>query len=209
MGGRGSGYPVDMRIDPSSLDPATAYRLMISAIVPRPIAWVGSVRADGTDNLAPFSYFMGVASAPPMLAISVSRAHGGRLKHTAQALLETGEFTVSIPEEAELDQMHACSAAWEESEFDAVSIARAPGEKVRAPRPLSARVAMECRVAHAHDLGQTHLFVGEVLLFHVAAELLQSGTISAEGFHPVARLGGELYTTLGPLITRPRATRST
>lgn len=194
-----------MLIDPSTLDRAAAYRLMISAIVPRPIAWIGSLRADGTDNLAPFSYFMGVASAPPMLAVSIARGRGGALKDTARGLLETGELTVSIPELAELDTMHQSSAPYAESEFDAVPVARAASVKVRAPRPATSRVSMECRVAHALDLGQTHLFVAEVVLFHVDEALLVDGLIDAAVFDPVARLGGEGYTTLGARLTRPLA----
>jgi flavin reductase (DIM6/NTAB) family NADH-FMN oxidoreductase RutF len=194
-----------MQLDPDTLDRAAAYRLMISAIVPRPVAWIGSVRADGTDNLAPFSYFMGVASAPPMLAVSVARGPKGSLKHTAQGLLETGELTVSIPEEAELDAMHRSSAPFAESEFDAVPVGRRPGVKVRAPRPATSRVSMECRVAHTLDLGQTHLFVAEVVLFHIDDALYVDGLVDITAFRPVARLGGEGYTTLGGLLTRPPA----
>ena len=63
--------------------------------------------------------------------------------------------------------MHRSSATWADSEFDTVPVARAGSVLVRAPRPAASRVSMECRVAHVLDLGQTHLFVGEVLLFHV------------------------------------------
>lgn len=195
-----------MELDPTSLDKAATYRLMISAIVPRPIAWVGSVRADGVDNLAPFSYFMGVSSAPPRLAVSVSRGRGGQLKHTAQGLLETREFTVSIPELAEGEAMNATAADWVESEFDAVGIARVPGTKVRAPRPATARVSLECRVEEVLDLGQVHLFVGQVVLFHVADELLVDGRVDLSAFTPLARLAGDDYALLGERRTfvRPR-----
>jgi flavin reductase (DIM6/NTAB) family NADH-FMN oxidoreductase RutF len=194
-----------MQLDPQTLDKAAAYRLMISLITPRPVAWVGSVRADGTDNLAPFSFFMGVSAQPPLVALSVSRGRGGGLKHTAQGLLETGELTIAIPELGELDAMHATSAPWPESEFDAVGVARAPAAKVRAPRPASARAGMECRVVQAIDLGSTHLFVAEVVWFWVDDTLWADGVIDAERFHPVARLGGELYATLGTLLTKPPA----
>ena len=48
-------------IVPDELERVDAYRLMISVIVPRPIAWVSTVGADGTPNLAPYSFFNGVA----------------------------------------------------------------------------------------------------------------------------------------------------
>jgi len=188
-----------MEIDPATLDKAAAYGLMIRLIVPRPIAWVGSRSARGEDNLAPFSYFMGVASAPPMLALSVSRGRAGALKHTARNLLETWVFTVSVVEEAHLDPMHASGGAWEEPEFDVLGIPRAEGSVVAAPWVAGVRAAMECRVAHVLDLDQVHLFVGEVLRFHLAPEVAAGAEL-----RPMARLGGDAYTTLGELLHRGR-----
>lgn len=193
-----------LRIDPATLDKAAAYHLMISAIVPRPIAWVGSRSAAGVDNLAPFSYFMGVASAPPMLAFSVARGRAGALKHTARNLLEHPEFTVSTVEEHDLEPMHRTGGAWEESEFDAVGIPRGEAQAVRAPYPATARVRLECRVHRAIDLGPAHLFVGEVVAFEVDDALWADGAVRIEGFHPVARLGGDLYAGLGALRRLPR-----
>lgn len=192
-----------MQIDTASLDKAAAYRLMISLLIPRPIAWVGSWDGQETDNLAPFSYFMGVGSAPPMVAISVARGRGGALKDTARNILATGEFSVSMVEEQQLKPMHQTSGAWTQSEFDAVGLERIGGVTIRAPRVAGARTAMECRLHQQLDLGSTHLFVGEVLSFFVAEELLKNGVIDRENYHPVARLGGDGYATLGSLLDLP------
>ena len=78
-----------MVINPAEMDALGAYKLATSLLVPRPIAWVGSRAADGTDNLAPFSYFMGVSTRPPSIAISVARGRKGVLKDTASNILET------------------------------------------------------------------------------------------------------------------------
>lgn len=192
-------------ISSQDLDKKSAYRLMISLLLPRPIAWVGSVSAAGVDNLAPFSYFMGVSASPPMLAISVARGRDQSLKDTARNLLETGVFTVSMVEEPDLERMHRTSATWEQSEFDAVGIPRAPGQQVAAPYVAGVRVAMECRVAHTLDLGATHLFVGEVVVFHIAPDLYRDGVVDIHDYRPVARLGGDGYTTLGTLLHLPPA----
>lgn len=190
-----------MQIDAATLDKAASYRLMISAIAPRPIAWVGSISADGVDNLAPFSYFMGVSSAPPRLAISVARGRGGTLKHTARNILATNEFTVSTVEEDLLAAMHDTSRYFAESEFDAVHLARAPSSTIAPPRPSVARVAMECRLYTALDLESTHLFIGDVLTFHVADELYKDGVVDILSYRPVARLGGDDYAFLGQRVT--------
>lgn len=200
-----------MEIDPAALDRAAVYRLLTAVLVPRPIAWIGSVSADGVDNLAPFSYFMGVGSEPPMIAVSVAHGRGGARKDTARNLLSTGAFTVSMPEERDLDALHATSAAYPDSEFDAVGLPRAASARVAAPRVATARVAFECRVAHHLPLAQVDLFVGEIVLFHVddafwgPAGCTLAPDPAAVGYHPVARLGGEGYAGLGSVFTRPPA----
>ncbi len=108
-----------MRIDPKDLEPLEAYKLGTSVIVPRPIAWVGSRSTEGIDNLAPFSYFMGVSTNPPSVAISVARGRGGVLKDTANNILRTGVFTVSTVSHAMVDAMVDSSRPWpaDQSEF--------------------------------------------------------------------------------------------
>lgn len=181
---------------------------MISMIVPRPIAWVGSRSAEGVDNLAPFSFFMGVGSAPPMIALSVARAAGGALKDTARNLLANGQLTLSLPMVAEVAQVAASAAALppEVSEFEALGLARVEGLRVAAARPAAAGLSMECVVRHALDLGSTHLFVAEVLMFHVAPGLLEAGPrprVRDGATDPLARLGGADYAALGRRFAEP------
>jgi flavin reductase (DIM6/NTAB) family NADH-FMN oxidoreductase RutF len=194
-----------MHIDPATLGRGGAYRLLTSAIVPRPIAWVGTLSPEGVDNLSPFSYFMAVSSEPPRLAVSVARGRDGALKHTARNILATREFTVAIPEESALDLMHATSAPWEGSEFDAVGVPRGASARVAPPWAGVARVAFECRLHEAFDLGQVHLVVGEVVWAHVADGLLVEGAVDRAQLRPLARLGGEGYSTIGAVLTRAPA----
>lgn len=196
-----------MQLDPSTLSPRDVYRWMTSLVVPRPIAWTGTRGRDGVDNLAPFSYFMGVSSRPPAIAISVARAGRGLLKDTARNILETAEFTVSIASVPHATALNQTSAAFapEISEFEAVGLTAVPGVRVAAPRPAEARVAMECRLIHSHDLGSVHLLVGEVLLFHVDEQVLgPDGLVRAEALDPLCRLGGAEYAGLGPIFALPR-----
>jgi len=204
-------------IDPAAIDKASVYRLMTSAIVPRPIAWVGTTdgRASGVDdpngdNLAPFSYFMGVSSAPPLLALSVARGRAGTLTHTARNILTTHCFSVSIPSVSDLAAMHATGGEWAGSEFEAVGIERASGQRIRAPRPAHALFTMECELHHAIDLESTHLFVGRVVLFSAAEGVLSGLEVNAEALAPIARLGGDAYAELGALhhLTRIAVPRS-
>ncbi len=191
----------------AELDKAEAYRLLIGLIVPRPIAWVGSVSAAGVENLAPFSFFMGVSASPPSLALSVARDRRGQRKHTASNILETRDFCVSVVELPDLDVMHASSAEWPGSEFEALHLESAPGSVVAAPRVSRARASLECRLWHHLDLESTDLLIGRVECIHIADELYRDGRFMQEDLAVVARLGGDLYTGLGPIMTRARPPR--
>lgn len=193
-----------MELDPTTLGKASTYRLFISLLTPRPIAWVGTLGRDGRDNLAPFSYFMGVGSDPPLLAFSVARGRGGTLKDTARNVLDTGELTISMVERQLVEAMNLTSGAWEGSEFDVAGLARGYGSLVRAPFVAAARVKLEARLAQTLDLHQTHLFVVEVVRIHVADELYDGGVVRRDRYHPVARLGGDGYGLLGETFDIPR-----
>src|SRR5688572_19713069 len=83
------------------------YYFMTSTIVPRPIAVVLTQDEQGTDNLAPFSYFNAVSSDPPcvMFSMGKKRDHlSGQLneKDTLQNILKTKEFTVHIAQAAQI-----------------------------------------------------------------------------------------------------------
>jgi flavin reductase (DIM6/NTAB) family NADH-FMN oxidoreductase RutF len=43
-------------------------------VAPRPIGWVSTMAADGSVNLAPYSFFNAIGEAPPMLAFSSTGA---------------------------------------------------------------------------------------------------------------------------------------
>ncbi len=196
-----------MVIDPASWHPRDVYRLMTSLLIPRPVAWTGTRSTEGVDNLAPFSYFMGVSSKPPALAISVARGRGGALKDTARNILDTGAFTVSLPSRDLAERVNQSSAgvAPEVSEFELCGLTPVDGLRVAAPWPREARATMECRLWHALDLGSTHLFVGEVLLFHLADAVLDAqGQVDARALDPIARLGGPDYATLGEIFSLER-----
>jgi flavin reductase (DIM6/NTAB) family NADH-FMN oxidoreductase RutF len=72
------------------------YKLLISAIVPRPIGFVSTISADGkSTNLAPFSYFNLVNHDPPMFVLGFA---GGmdKAKDTLKNLVDTKEAVINI-----------------------------------------------------------------------------------------------------------------
>ena len=77
--------------DPADMSGAQCYPLVISGIVPRPVAFVSSLNTNGVGNLSPFSYFGAMAHDPPCVAVSICRSaeRGGGPKDTAQNILDT------------------------------------------------------------------------------------------------------------------------
>ena len=189
-----------MLIDPANLDPKDLYRLMITCVVPRPIAWVSTTSKAGVHNAAPFSYFQALSSAPPSLMISVGQRRDGRPKDTLKNISETGEFVVNVVGEESAERMVASSFAFETdvSEFDEVGLEAAASEKVRAPRIAEAAVAMECRLDRVIEIGRSGICIGEIVAFHVRDDVLGADekTVDPWKLKPLGRLGGGNYAPL-------------
>ena len=197
-----------MSIAPGDLDPREAYRLMISIIVPRPIAWVSTVGADGALNLAPFSFFNGVANNPLTIMVSVGQ-RGGHPKDTLRNAQETGEFVVNIVDEALAEAMNTTSGEWpyDADEFELAGLATAPSVDVRPPRVAAAPAAMEAKVSQIIPVeGATYtLILGHVVRFHLREGLLRpNGMLDAARLRPLARLGGDEYATLDRVFSMAR-----
>jgi flavin reductase (DIM6/NTAB) family NADH-FMN oxidoreductase RutF len=186
------------------LSAEAAYKLLIGSVVPRAIAWISTRAERGHGNVAPFSAFTFVSSAPPMIAVSIGR-RDGRLKDTAINIAREGEFVVNIANMALIRALHQSSFAFgeHESEIAKLGLATAPSRQVGALRLTDAPVNLECKLHKSFELGTepTQLFIGEVLYFHVRDELCVDGKIDSFALDPIARLGGPHYANLGRKIT--------
>ncbi len=194
-----------MEIDPRSLAPGELYRFMISAIIPRPIAFVSTVGADGILNVAPFSYFAPLSSRPPLVGISFSDRAGGP-KDTLRNLRATGECVVNIVHEPLLGAMVRASGEWppEVDEFALTGLTPVASERVRAPRVGEARIHFECRLDREVPLGSATFAVCEVLLVHAADEVVTDGLIDAARLGAIGRLGGDGYTIVREVVREAR-----
>ena len=205
-----------MEIDPQGIPAPAIYKLLIGCIVPRPIAWVSTVDAEGVNNLAPFSFFMGVCSDPPTLAFSAGPRSGATgtgsagLKDTVRNLEATGDFVVNVVDDALAEQMNRTSGDYppEVDEFRVASLTAAPGVKVRAPRIGEAPINMECRVAQILRVGRGphSLVLGEIVYFHLRDDLYdrKAGRVDMRRLKPVGRLAGEIYTHVHDLFELKR-----
>jgi flavin reductase (DIM6/NTAB) family NADH-FMN oxidoreductase RutF len=198
-----------MELDPKTLKPESTYKLLIGCVVPRPIAWVSTVGADGVNNLAPFSFFMGVCGDPPTIAFS-SGPRARDHKDTVRNAEHAGGFVVNIVDDDRAEAMNLSSGEYpaEVDEFALTGLTAAPAVKVRAPRVVEAPVSLECRVAQIIPVGRGphSLVLGEIVYFHVRDDIYDAttGRIDVARLKPIGRLAGHQYSYIHEIFEMKR-----
>ena len=179
-----------MQIDPALQTPADNYKLLTNLVVPRPIAWVSTRSVSGVINLAPFSFFNAIGSDPLYVMVSVGHKDQGDLKDTARNIETSGEFVVNMVTEELFEAMNISAADFppDHSELDAARLKTEPSVQIRTPRIAQAQVSLECRLFSAQPLGKNTLYIGEVVMFHVADHLV-GPRLRIHDFSPIGRLG--------------------
>jgi len=189
------------------LSSTAVYKLLISSVVPRPIAWVSSVDAEGVANLAPFSYFMAITDDPPTIAFSCSPRAGNR-KDTLRNVEATGEFVVNVVDDDRAEQMNLSSGDYppELDEFALTKLTPAPSVVVKAPRVAEAPISMECKVVRILPVGRAHLTLGEIVQWHVRDDVYDAATgrLDMHRLRPVGRLTGNLYSHIHDIFEMKR-----
>lgn len=183
-----------MHIDPATLATSDSYKLLTNLVVPRPIAWVTSQNEAGVINLAPFSFFNAIGSKPLFILISIGHNDDGTEKHTASNITRSGEFVVNLVTEGLMDAMNISAANFPagESELSAAGVHAAASQRIAVPRVAEAQAALECRLFSRQQLGNYTLFIGEVVMFQVADQLL-GPRFHVNGFTPIGRMGSPAF----------------
>ncbi len=182
------------------VDARTGTRLVTGAVVPRPIAWVGTVDAAGVPNLAPFSFYNVVSTRPPMVMFSTA-LRGGRPKDSLANVRAVPEFTVNLATAAHAEAVNATSAevAPDVDEFRLAGLDPVALPGTVAPAVVGCPVVMACTVERFVDLSEGGpdgyvMTIGRVRSFHVSPDLLDDkGRIDQARCDAIARMGGPLY----------------
>jgi flavin reductase (DIM6/NTAB) family NADH-FMN oxidoreductase RutF len=158
-----------MLFDLAKVPPAEGYKLLVSTVVPRPIAWVTTVDAQGVVNAAPYSFFNAVASNPPIVAVGIG-PKGSGVKDTGENIRATGEFVVNLVNQATAEGMNVTAIDFPAGvdELAEAQLTPVPSAKVRPPRIGESPVALECRTHTIVDVGHHAVVLGEVVAIHVA-----------------------------------------
>ncbi|WP_328988728.1 flavin reductase family protein [Kribbella sp. NBC_01245] len=192
-----------MRIDysPDQVAPRAFYALLNSIVVPRPIAWVSTVSADGVANLAPHSFFTVACVNPPMVQFtSVGR------KDSLNNVEATGEFVVNFAAEPLFERVNATGTNFPPTvdEFAAVGLTPEPGLTVAVPRVAESPVAIECGLHTTLELGDSTVVIGRVRHLAIDPAVLDGDHPSIGLLRPLARLGKDEWSTIGEVKTIAR-----
>ncbi|MCF3946842.1 flavin reductase family protein [Acidiphilium sp. AL] len=159
-----------MLFDLTALKPLDQYKLLASTVVPRPIAWVVTLDAEGRLNAAPFSFFNVFGSGPPILCIGIGARRPGDCKDTGENIRLTGEFVVNLVahDNAEAMNVTAIEFGPEIDELAEAKLTTLPSAKIKPPRIAESPVAMECVRHSMIEFGPDRaLVVGRVVAMHV------------------------------------------
>jgi flavin reductase (DIM6/NTAB) family NADH-FMN oxidoreductase RutF len=183
--------------DFSTLSERQKYKLLIGAVVPRPIALVTTVDPEGRINAAPFSFFNCLSAEPAILALGVENHDDLAFKDTARNIRMTGVFTVNIVSDSILKAMNVCAVPFGPGidEVREAGLTAIAGAKVAAPRIGESPAAFECRQHVTLEIGASRqIILGEVLAAHVNAALVNDRFhVDPYGLDAIGRMGGHGY----------------
>ncbi|MGA2234363.1 MAG: flavin reductase family protein [Terriglobales bacterium] len=200
-----------MDVIPSQLAHREFYNILISAVAPRPIAWVSTLSASGQPNLAPFSFFNAVCANPPLLAFApgmrspkksgaASGEPAGEPKDTLRNIRETGEFVINVVTYELAEAMNLTSGEYDSSinEFEVAKLASAPSKLVRPRRVAESPVSFECKLHQIIDFNPGpeggSLVIGKIVSIHINQQHIKEGRQDRNSLDLIGRMGGMQYT---------------
>jgi flavin reductase (DIM6/NTAB) family NADH-FMN oxidoreductase RutF len=180
-----------------------AYKLLTAIVVPRPIAWVTTLSAEGTVNLAPHSFYTVACANPPIVSFTSVGS-----KDTLRNARDTGEFVVNLAHGPLIEQVNNSSAAFaaDESEPSQLGIGMAPSDVVKPPRVADSPAALECVLHSTVELGDSTVVFGTVVSVSVADAVLVDGHPEYDLLDPLTRLGKDEWGVKAQVTSmrRPR-----
>jgi flavin reductase (DIM6/NTAB) family NADH-FMN oxidoreductase RutF len=200
-----------MHLEPTPQNAPDVYHQLVGLVTPRPIAWVTTVSPAGVVNLAPFSFFNTFGANPPVVVFSPTNKRDGSKKDTLRNVEAGGEFVVNASVAALAEKVNLTSKELppDQSEIELAGLHTTPSVKVSPPRVTESPAALECKVLQIVPVGNgpisANLIIGEVVMIHVADEVLDAaGRPDPRKLKTVARLGGDFWCHTSDLFEQKR-----
>jgi flavin reductase (DIM6/NTAB) family NADH-FMN oxidoreductase RutF len=203
-----------LNVDLSSIEEGDRYRLLVSSILPRPIALTTSMDAGGRVNAAPYSFFNVMTATPPLIVMGINSRANGTSKDTLINIRETEQFVVNLVNEDMAQKMNVCAIDFP-SAVDEISMSGftpAPSIQVKPPRIAESPVNLECVMHMVLDVGSgSTIIIGRVVHYHIHDDLIDAEKlhIAADRMHLIGRMHGRgWYTRTDDLFLMERLTQA-
>jgi len=164
-----------MLFDFATLPAKECYKLMVSTITPRPIAWVVTQNAKSELNAAPYSFFNAFSGDPPVIGIGISSHQPGRPKDNRVNIKETGQFTVNLVSEFNAQAMNITAIEFDYglNELAEAGLSVTASTRIAPPCIAESPVSMECELMQVIEFNQINaLVLGRILAMHVRDEFV-------------------------------------
>ncbi len=189
-----------MQYAASELSPHERYKLLISFVLPRPIAWVTTIGPTGVVNAAPFSFFNVFAEDPPLCMFAINKRPDGRIKDT----------WINLTDEPLAQAMHESSGDFppDIGEPDYLKLGLAPSTAIKPPRLAAAPWSLECKIWQVINVkDDRQLIIGEGVHFHVRDELWdpKAMRVLMDKYQPVGRMFADRYCRTNDRMLFPSA----
>jgi flavin reductase (DIM6/NTAB) family NADH-FMN oxidoreductase RutF len=189
--------------NPTDVNERYFFQLFSGALIPRPIAWITTRNEDESINVAPYSFFSGINTRPPMVMVSIG-THEKELKHTSVNLQRTNECVIHIPSLDHIDAVNKTAHKFEPlvSEADKVKLKLVSSHHVHTPSIDGTHVRLECTVSQMIQLPTNQLFLLDVQALYVDESVMTNGIPDVKKLNPLSRIGGNFYTTVGDVVQK-------
>jgi flavin reductase (DIM6/NTAB) family NADH-FMN oxidoreductase RutF len=199
-----------MQYAAKDVTPHERYKLLISFVLPRPIAWLTTIGPTGVVNAAPFSFFNVFAEDPPLVMVAINKRADGRIKDSWANIERTGEFVVNLTDEPLARAMHDSSGDFppDMGEPDYLGLKTAPSVDIKPPRLADAPWARECKTWQVITVkDDRQLVIGEGVRFHVRDELWdpKAMRVLMDKYHPIGRMFADRYCRTDDRVVFPAA----
>lgn len=199
-----------MHFDVSKIPPRESYKLLVSTVIPRPIALVTTISPTGVINAAPFSFYNAMGHNPPVVALGIEARPDGSHKDTSFNIRANNEFVINIVDDKIAELMNLCSRNLtpEESEIEHAGLTTIDSVEIKPPRIVEAPVSMECvKIATLELKRGRQIVIGEVQHFHIRDDIV----IDPDHFYldvnkiaPISRLNASRYCKITDQFEMPR-----
>jgi flavin reductase (DIM6/NTAB) family NADH-FMN oxidoreductase RutF len=195
-------------IETVDIEAEEGHDLLKMLVVPRPIAWITTLRADGVVNLAPFACYTMLGFGPMTVGLGFARFRGVHKKDTLRNIERSGELVIHSVTEDLLDRVvdTARQAPAGVSKARETGLSLVPSTLVGVPRIAECAASLECRSVDITRIGTGHdLVTAQVVAVHLDESCFPDGQPDYTRFRPLGRLHDEYFATFGAIIHRPRA----